>query len=146
MDKGHSLCLTAVHFRLKRMLHKWSGAHNCPPPFVSLTAYLKDALYSTPTSKHKVAACVVLPIHYLHVLFGRCPQHDLLLLLSSFLFPPSIFLSLHCNSLIDSTAPSSSSHPALSVSSPFSPSSSLHHPCLSFRAEAAPVKLILLLC
>lgn len=35
MDKGHSLWLTAVHFWLKRMLHKWSGAHNCrpPPPF-----------------------------------------------------------------------------------------------------------------
>lgn len=43
------------------------------------------------TRKHQVASCVVLPICYLCILFGCCPHHDLLLLLFSFLFPPSIF-------------------------------------------------------
>lgn len=80
-----------------------------------------------------------LPLH----LSGCCPYPDLSLL-SSFLFPPSIFSLFTATLLLTPQL-----HPCrallLSISSPFFPLS-LHHPCLSFRAEAAPVKLILPLC
>lgn len=102
-----------------------------------------DCPLSTSTSKHQVAACVILPIRYLYILSGCCPHPDLFLL-SSFSFPPSIF-SLFTATLL--LTPQLHPCPALllSISSPFFPLS-LHHPCLSFRAEAAPVKLILPLC
>lgn len=69
-----------------------------------------------------------------------CPQPDLLLFFSSF-HPLSplycmILLTLHF-------------HPGsviLLSSSLLFPTHLLHHPCISFTAEAAPVKLILLLC
>lgn len=75
-------------------------------------------------SKHQVAACVILPIRYLYILSGCCPHRDLLL--SSFLFAASIFFHFYCHALMDSAAPSLSSHPAfhlLSLLASLAPSS-----------------------
>ena len=105
--------------------------------FVLLILYLKVALYSYPQiniSGRRVLICLSITSTFSLVAVPTL----------TFSFPLSIFSLFTATFLLTPQL-----HPCpvilLSISSPFFPLS-LHHHCLSFRAQTAPVKLILPLC